>query len=86
MALKPNQQQGKNCHLLVNVIIERVYKVLNGMHRSFDLENNHENLDEGNPFDCLFQIFTQLHGFQAIRSTYHRTLQTTSDIFGRDMI
>jgi hypothetical protein len=29
-----------------NAIIERVHKVVNDMPRSFDLENNHENLEE----------------------------------------
>jgi hypothetical protein len=28
-----------------NAIIERVYKVVNDMFRSFDLENNDENLE-----------------------------------------
>jgi transposase InsO family protein len=36
-----------------NAIIERAHKVVNDMLRSFDLENNHENLEEqeDNPFD-----------------------------------
>jgi hypothetical protein len=36
-----------------NAIIELVHKVLNNMFRSYDLENNHENLEEkqDNPFD-----------------------------------
>jgi transposase InsO family protein len=40
-----------------NSIIERVYKVVNDMLRSFDLENNHENLEEqeDNPFDYFLQ-------------------------------
>jgi hypothetical protein len=57
------------------------------MLRSFDLENNHENIEEqeDNPFDACFN---QLHGDQAIRSTYHTTLQATpcQVMFGRDMI
>jgi hypothetical protein len=42
------------------------------MVKSFDLENNHKNIE----------------GYQAIRSTYHTTLQATSChfVFGRDMI
>jgi transposase InsO family protein len=40
-----------------NAIIERVQKVVNDMLRSFDLENNHEKLDEhqGTPFDYFLQ-------------------------------
>jgi hypothetical protein len=40
-----------------NAIIERVHKVVNDMLRSFDLENNHENLEEqeDSPFDYFFQ-------------------------------
>jgi hypothetical protein len=40
-----------------NSIIERVYKVVNDMLRSFDLENNHENLEEqeDNPCDYFLQ-------------------------------
>jgi hypothetical protein len=36
----------------------------------------------------LITSFNQLHGYQAIRSTYHTTLQATSCqfVFGRDMI
>jgi hypothetical protein len=43
MALKPNQLK----------VIERLHKVVNDMLRSFDLENNHENLEEqeDKPFD-----------------------------------
>jgi hypothetical protein len=53
------------------------------MIRSFDLENNHENLKENNPFDYFLQSTTW-----AIRSTYHTTLQATpcQIVFGRDMI
>jgi hypothetical protein len=53
MALKPNQLQVTTHHSQANAIIERVHKVVNDMLRSFDLENNHENLEEqeDNPFD-----------------------------------
>jgi hypothetical protein len=55
------------------------------MLRSFDLENNHENLEqqEDNPFDYFLQSTAW-----AIRSTYHTTLQATPCqlVFGRDMI
>jgi hypothetical protein len=36
----------------------------------------------------FFPSFNQLHGYQAIRSTYHTTLQATPCqlVFGRDMI
>jgi hypothetical protein len=42
-------------NLQANAIIEQVEKVVNDMLRSFDLENNHENLEEDNPFDYFFQ-------------------------------
>jgi hypothetical protein len=53
MALKSNQLQVTTYHPQANAIIERVHKVVNDMLRSFDLENNHENLEEqeDNPFD-----------------------------------
>jgi hypothetical protein len=81
MALKPNQLQATTYHPKANAIIERIHKVVvvNNMLRSFDLENNHANIEkqEDNPFDYL-----------AIRSTYHTTLQATAYqlVFGRDMI
>jgi hypothetical protein len=36
----------------------------------------------------MITSFNQLHGYQAIRSTYHTTLQATPCqlVFGRDMI
>jgi hypothetical protein len=46
MALKPNQLQVTTHSPQANAIIERVHKVVNDMLRSFDLENNHENLEE----------------------------------------
>jgi hypothetical protein len=56
------------------------------MLRSFDLENNHENLQEqqDNPFD----YFLQSTAWLSIRSTYHTTLQAIpcQIVFGRDMI
>jgi hypothetical protein len=59
MALKPNQLQVTTNSPQVNAIIERVYKVVNDMLRSCDLENenNHENLEEqeDNPFDYFLQ-------------------------------
>jgi hypothetical protein len=55
------------------------------MLRSFDLENNHANLEEqeDNPFDYFLPSTVW-----AIRSTYHTTLQATPCqlVFGRDMI
>jgi hypothetical protein len=46
IALKPKQQKFTFIHAQANTIIERVHKVavVNAMLRSFDLENNHENL------------------------------------------
>jgi uncharacterized protein YaiI (UPF0178 family) len=53
MALKSNQLQVTTNITQANAIIERVHKVVNDMPRSFDLENNHENLEEqeDNPSD-----------------------------------
>jgi hypothetical protein len=53
MALKPNQLQVITSITQANAIIERVHKIVNYMLRSFDLENNHENVEEqkDNPFD-----------------------------------
>jgi hypothetical protein len=53
MALKPNHLQVTAIQAQTNAIIERVHKVVHGMLRSFDLENNNENLEEqeDNPFD-----------------------------------
>jgi hypothetical protein len=74
-------------NLQENAIIERVHKVVNDMLRSFDLENNHENLEEqeDNPFDYFLQSTAWL---KATRSTYHTTLQATPCqlVFGIDMI
>jgi hypothetical protein len=46
MALKPNQLQVTTIHTQTNAIIERVHKVVDEILRSFDLENNDENLEE----------------------------------------
>jgi hypothetical protein len=43
-----------------NAIIERVHKVVNDMIRSFDLENNHQNLEEYED-NHLITSFNQLH-------------------------
>jgi hypothetical protein len=57
MSLKPNQLQVTTYHPQANAIIERVHKVVNDMLRSFDFENNHENLETkgDNPFDYFLQ-------------------------------
>jgi hypothetical protein len=57
MAFKSNQLQVTTYHPQANAIIERVHKVVNDMLRSFDLENNHENLEdqEDNRFDYSLQ-------------------------------
>jgi hypothetical protein len=57
MELKPNQLDVATSRPQANAIIERVHKVVNYMLRSFDLENNHENLEEqeDNPFDYFNQ-------------------------------
>jgi hypothetical protein len=71
MALKPNQLQVTTINPQANSIIERVHKIVNDMLKSFDLENNHENLDEQE--DNQFNYFLQSTAW-AIRSTYHTTL------------
>jgi hypothetical protein len=65
MALKPNQLQVTTYHPQANAIIERLHKVVNDMLRSFDLENNHENLEEqeDNPFDCLLLLSINFMGY-----------------------
>jgi hypothetical protein len=65
MALKPNQLQFTTINSQANAIIERVHKVVNDMLRSFDLENNHENLEaqEDNPFDYFLQSTAWLPGY-----------------------
>jgi hypothetical protein len=55
MALKLKQLQVTTNHPQANAIIERVHNVVTYMLRSFDLENNHENLEEDNPFDYFLQ-------------------------------
>jgi hypothetical protein len=64
MALKPNQLQVTTYNPQANAIIERVHKVVNDMLRSFDLENNHENVEEheDNPFDYYFLQSTEAWG------------------------
>jgi hypothetical protein len=54
---------------------------VNEMLKSFNLEK--QNLEEDNPFDYFFQSTAW-----DIRSTYHKTLQTSPCqlVFGRDMI
>jgi hypothetical protein len=59
MALKPKQLKVTTLYPQANAIIERLHKVFNYMLRSFNLENNHENLEtqgqENNPFDYFLQ-------------------------------
>jgi hypothetical protein len=57
MALKPNQLQVTTYHPQANAIIEQLHNIvfLNDMVRSFDLENNHENIEGENLFDYLLQ-------------------------------
>jgi hypothetical protein len=54
MALMPKQLQVTTYHTQANAIIERVHKDVNDMLRSFDSENNHENLEEqeSDSIDC----------------------------------
>jgi hypothetical protein len=44
--LNQNQLQITNIHAQVNAIIKLVHNVVNEMLRSFELENNHENIEE----------------------------------------
>jgi hypothetical protein len=88
MALKPNQLQVTTICAQSNAIIERVHKVVNPMLRSFELENNHENLEqqEDNQFDYFLQSTAWLPCYYKHLS--YNTLQTTPCqlVFGRDMI
>jgi hypothetical protein len=54
MASKPNQLQVITINPQANAIIEQIHKVVNDMLRTFDLENNHENLQDqqNNQYDC----------------------------------
>jgi hypothetical protein len=65
MVLNPNQLQITTIHAHANAIIERVHKFFNDMIRSFDLENNHENLESkgDNPFDYFLQSTAWLQGY-----------------------
>jgi hypothetical protein len=85
MALKSKQLQVTPFPEQANAIIERVHKVVNDMLRSFDLEYNHENLEEQE--DYPFDYFLQSTAWD-IRSTYHTTMQAIPCqlVFGRDMI
>jgi hypothetical protein len=55
--IKAKPTTSHNHNPQANAIIERVHKVVNDMLRLFDLENNHENLEEhdDNPFDYFLQ-------------------------------
>jgi hypothetical protein len=66
LSLKPNQLQMQSLSEYTKLL------TVNDMLRSFDLGNNHENLEEDNPFDYFLQSTAW-----AIRSTYHTTLQAT---------
>jgi hypothetical protein len=53
--LKSNQRQFTIYNPRANAIVERVHKVIDTMIRSFDMEHNHKNLKEYNPFDYFLQ-------------------------------
>jgi hypothetical protein len=84
MAFKQNQLQVTTQYPQANAIIERVYQAVNDMLRSFDLENNHENLgeQEDNPFDCclllliIFMVANLLEApiIQHCRKQHHTNL------------
>jgi hypothetical protein len=72
MALKLIQLQVTTIKPQANAITESLHKDVNDMLRSFDLKNNHENLEqqEDYPYDYFLQSTAW-----ANRSKYHRTLQ-----------
>jgi hypothetical protein len=53
--IKAKPTRSHNHIAQANAIIERLHKVVNDMLRSFDLENNNENIEEDNPFDYFLQ-------------------------------
>jgi hypothetical protein len=57
MALTSNQLQVTTNRAQAIAIIKQIHKVVNDMLRSFDLKNNHENLEEqeDNSFDYFLQ-------------------------------
>ena len=55
MALKPNQLQVTTHKQMQSLSEYTKLLTVNDMLRSFDLENNHENLEEDNPFDYFLQ-------------------------------
>jgi hypothetical protein len=63
MELKSKQLQVTTYHPQANAIIEREHKVVNDMLRSFDSENNHDNLVEQQEIIHLITSFNQLHGY-----------------------
>jgi hypothetical protein len=65
MSFKPNRLQVTTSITKANAIIEQVHKVVNDMLRSFDLENNHENIEtqEDNPFDYFLQSIAWLPSY-----------------------
>jgi hypothetical protein len=83
---KPTTSHNTADHKQIQSLSEyKKLSTVNDMLRSFDLENNHENIEEQE--DNLFDYFLQSTTW-AIRSTYHKTLQTIPChlVFGRDMI
>jgi hypothetical protein len=65
---KPITSHNHSC--TSNATIEWIHNFVNDIPRSFDLENNHENLEEkeDNPFDCSF---SQLHGLSEAQNCNH---------------
>jgi hypothetical protein len=60
MAFKTNKLQVTTIHAQTNASIEQIHKsvILNDMLKSFDLENNHQNIEEqeDNSFDYFLQL------------------------------
>jgi hypothetical protein len=65
MALKPNQVQVTTHKKMQSLSEYTKLFVVNDMLRSFDLENNHENIEEqeDNPFDYFLQSTAWLSSY-----------------------
>jgi hypothetical protein len=90
MILKPNQLQVTKNHPQANAIIERVHKVVYCQWHAqiIWLGKQSWKYRITTRITHLITSFNQLHGYQAIRSTYHTALQATPCqlVFGRDMM
>jgi hypothetical protein len=61
---KPTTTHNHSIHKKMQSLSEYTkLRVVNDMLRSFDLENNHENLEEDNPFDYFLQFTEWFPGY-----------------------